>query len=277
MVASEQDWHRAREQFVREDSDQRHAVREGTPPAEVPDASLDVGPLAEEFAALAQKLFTADTVHGVLQHVLDTTPRVVRGTYLASITMRHPDGGFTTPVLTDRLAEQIDQVQYAADEGPCVDATRTDGVGMVFCPDLARDSDQWPKFSAGAVDLGMRALLGVGLFPKGHPPRLGALNIYSDKPHGLSSADQNTALLLASHASIALARTMEVNAAELEAAQLRNALSSRDVIGQAKGILMERQGIDAGAAFDVLRRTSQDLNVKLTDIARTLVSRRGDL
>ena len=64
---------------------------------------------------------------------------------------------------------------------------------------------------------------------------------------------------------------------ELEVAQLRQALQSRDVIGQAKGILMERRGISADEAFDVLRRASQSLNIKLTTVAQTLVDRRAEI
>ncbi|WP_308210250.1 ANTAR domain-containing protein [Amycolatopsis iheyensis] len=88
--------------------------------------------------------------------------------------------------------------------------------------------------------------------------------------HGLSAV-LSTALLLATHASLALNQARGTEVAELERANLHRAIASRDVIGQAKGILMARQGLDAEAAFDLLRRTSQDLNVKLADIAAGLV------
>jgi AmiR/NasT family two-component response regulator len=84
-------------------------------------------------------------------------------------------------------------------------------------------------------------------------------------------------VILAAHASTALAGTVAATAAELETAQLRQALQSRDVIGQAKGILMERRGISADEAFDVLRRASQSLNIKLTTVAQTLVDRRAEI
>ena len=84
-------------------------------------------------------------------------------------------------------------------------------------------------------------------------------------------------MLLAAHASTALAATQAVNAAELETAHLLKALESRDVIGQAKGILMQRSNIDAEQAFDILRKASQALNVKLAEIARTLTTQRDKL
>ena len=81
----------------------------------------------------------------------------------------------------------------------------------------------------------------------------------------------------ATHDSLALARTNAVTRGELQAAQLREALDSRDAIGQAKGILMARRGISAEEAFEVLRRTSQDVNVKLRDLADTVTARRAEI
>jgi hypothetical protein len=123
----------------------------------------------------------------------------------------------------------------------------------------------------------VHSVLAVGLFPDGDGPRMGALNVYSCTRAGLDELDRDVAVVLAAHASTALASTMASSSAELESAQLRRALQSRDVIGQAKGILMERRGISADEAFAVLRAASQSLNVKLTQVAQTLVERRADL
>jgi len=84
-------------------------------------------------------------------------------------------------------------------------------------------------------------------------------------------------MVLAAHASTALRATMSSSAADLEVAQLKEALNSRDVIGQAKGILMERRGVSPGKAFDTLRRASQALNVKLAQVAETLVEHRAEI
>ncbi|HZG89060.1 MAG TPA: ANTAR domain-containing protein, partial [Pseudonocardia sp.] len=89
--------------------------------------------------------------------------------------------------------------------------------------------------------------------------------------------DRDLALVLAAHASTALSSTIAHTATELELAQLRQAISSRDVIGQAKGILMERLGVSADEAFRTLREASQGLNVKLSQVAQTLVERRAEL
>ncbi|HSK62169.1 MAG TPA: ANTAR domain-containing protein, partial [Actinomycetospora sp.] len=111
----------------------------------------------------------------------------------------------------------------------------------------------------------------------GQPPRFGALNFWSRSPDGLDAGDRDLALVLAAHAATAIAAVQSRTAAELRETQLLEALESRDVIGQAKGVLMERRGLSADEAFDVLRRTSQDLNVKLREVALTLVTRRDEL
>jgi hypothetical protein len=129
-----------------------------------------------------------------------------------------------------------------------------------------------------AADHGFTAVLSTALIPGARLPRLpGALNIYSRRAGALDTAAQESALLLATHASLALAATQAVELGALEASHLRRAIDSRDVIGQAKGILMQRRDITPEEAFDLLRRTSQKLNVKLIEIAKTLTTRLGKL
>jgi hypothetical protein len=212
----------------------------------------------------------------VLDRVVRAGLHVVSGADMVSVTLRSQDRRFHTPVETSPLATQLDALQYQFDEGPCVEATRTPGLGVMQCDDVGRSAD-FPIWGPAAAAAGVRSVLAVGLFPAGDPPRMGALNFYSFEPGGLDGADRDVALVLAAHASTALVATQGNTALEVEAAQLRTALESRDVIGQAKGILMQRRGIDADEAFEVLRLASQSLNIKLVDIAQTLASRRADL
>jgi ANTAR domain-containing protein/GAF domain-containing protein len=235
-----------------------------------------VGPLAGQFIRLAEALAGELTVQGVLHRVVEVAQHAVPGADLVSITLRSP-AGYTTPVETDPLATRLDEIQYRLDEGPCVEATRMAGLGVTFSADLGRHSE-YPRFGQAAAALGVHSVLAVGMFPHGgDAPRMGALNIYSCEVGGLDELDRDIALVLAAHASTALAATTAVTTAELEVAQLRQALNSRDVIGQAKGILMERRRISADEAFDVLRKASQSLNVKLAQVAATLVERRAEL
>jgi hypothetical protein len=265
-VATEQEWVEDRLRFALD------PVQD-----EIGQIAAVAGPLASEFVRLAEALGEVSTVHAVLQRVVDAARVVVPGADLVSVTLRETGGGFHTPVETDALATRLDQVQYRFDEGPCVHATRKSGIGLTFCADLGT-GPEYPRFGPAAARLGVHSVLAVGLFPHGgEVPRMGALNVYSRVVGGLDELDRDLALVLAAHASTALAATMACSAAELEAAQLREALNSRDVIGQAKGILMERRQISADEAFDTLRAASQALNVKLTQVAQTLVDRRAEL
>ncbi|MEV0675080.1 GAF and ANTAR domain-containing protein [Actinosynnema sp. NPDC050436] len=241
------------------------------------DHGFPLGPLAQQFATLTYSLLDAETVAGVLDQVVGAALRLVPGAELVSITLRAPDGRFHTPVHTDAVAAELDQVQYDLGEGPCLDAAMASGPAVAVSQDLAVEPE-WPRFGPAAAQRGVGAVLSTALLPDAEPPRLsGALNVYSRTPHGLDEADQAVTLLLATHASLALAHTQAIEAAQLEVSQLRRAVDSRDVIGQAKGVLMGRRGMSADDAFDLLRRTSQTLNVKLVELAETVAGHHAEL
>lgn len=243
----------------------------------VADQGFSVGPLVQQFAALTHSLLDATTVADVLTQVVRAAADLLPAADFVSVTLRDPDGHFYTPVRTDEVADQLDELQYEFGEGPCHDAATPAGPAMARSPDL-RNHGLWPKWAPAAAELGARAVLSTALIPDATPPRRsGALNVYSRRPHGLDDVDVDQALLLATHASLALARTEAVTHAELREAQLRQAIASRDVIGQAKGIIMNRRGVPAGEAFEILRRTSQQLNVKLVELATNLVERHTEL
>ena len=238
--------------------------------------TVGMGPAAAEFAALAHRLLAATTVYEVLDHVVSAGLAVVEGADMVSVTVRGPDGRFHTPVDSSPLAVELDELQYRFDEGPCVEAARTPGPDVVTSADLG-SGGEFPTWGPAAADAGVRSVLAVGLFPAGDEPRTAALNFYSFSAGGLDKSDRDVAIVLAAHASIALAATRASTAKDIKVAHLEAALRSRDVIGQAKGILMERRGIGEQEAFDVLRMASQSLNVKLATVAETLAARRADI
>ncbi|WP_410592024.1 ANTAR domain-containing protein [Amycolatopsis sp. lyj-23] len=225
--------------------------------------------LGEQLADLTRVLLDAPSVTRALQHVVAAATVVVPHARLVSITLRDPGGHFFTPVETPDIAADLDRVQYRTGSGPCLDADRPDGPAYALDQDLATSS-AWPQFAAVATAHGLGAVLSTALLPARPGGFGGALDIYAHRS-GITDTDRLRALLPATHASLALAHARSVEVAELERTHLRRAIASRDVIGQAKGILMARQGLDSEAAFALLRRTSQDLNVKLADIAATLV------
>jgi hypothetical protein len=233
--------------------------------------------LAQQLAELTRVLLNTATVAEALDRIVLATRRAIPGADLVSVTLRGPDGHYYTPAETDPIADELDQIQYDLSEGPCVDAARIPGPAVAVSGDLS-DEQLWPKFGRAAAERGFHSIVSTALLPDSRPPQLvGALNVYSRERFGLTHADRDVALLLASHGSLALANVQANSTAALQATHLRRAIESRDIIGQAKGILMNRRGVGADEAFAILRRVSQDLNVKLADLARTVTERHGEL
>lgn len=271
-MVSEQDWNTDKGRFV---ADADGAAVRGRSP--VRDHGFPLGPLAQQFATLTYSLLDASSVGEVLEQVVQAAVGLFPPVDLVSVTLRSPDGQFYTPVETDALATELDQLQYRLGEGPCVDAADPAGTAVAFSDDL-RAATSWPKWARAAADLGVGAVLSTALMPHPSAPQVsGGLNLYARRPHGLDTVDRDQVLLLATHASLALATTNATSHAALREAHLQRAIDSRDVIGQAKGIIMARRGVLADEAFDILRRTSQQLNVKLVELAETLATRQAEL
>lgn len=164
-----------------------------------------------------------------------------------------------THAASDGLVEKIDREQYEAWEGPCVTAA-VENLPVVRADDLSQDH-RWPAFGPRAVQLDVRSMLCFKLFHG--EATLGALNLYAHAPCAFSPEAESVGALLAAHAAV-------VMSAARKQANLSVALESRDVIGQAKGILMERYRLDDRQAFDVLIAASQHTHRKLREIADEL-------
>jgi transcriptional regulator with GAF, ATPase, and Fis domain len=238
------------------------AVPPGTPPEPLP--------ALRDFTEL---LLAAETVEGVLRRVVATARYAIPNADLVSITLRHDDGTLETPTGTGPDAIELDQAQYRAENGPCVNAADPAGPAYARSNDLANET-AWPTFAASATAHGYTAVLSTALLSGAEPmPFAGALNIYSRRPEGFDDSARDLAFLLATHASLALvvAETRQTLAdAEDTVVHLRHALDSRTIIGQATGILMARRKLTADQAFDVLTRTSQNRNIKLARLAGVL-------
>lgn len=234
-------------------------------------AGAGAGPLAAQFAALTGSLLQVKSVADVLKEVVTASLALMPHVDVVSVTLRTRTAGFHTPIYTDPVAATLDELQYEFAEGPCIQAAELNGPAMAECYDLAKDL-RWPRFSDAAVRLGVSAVMSTTLHPEALPVESGSLNFYSRHSRGFDDRDRTAGLLLATHASLALAHSTAVTLAELEADQLHHAIDSRDVIGQAKGILMARQHLTADQAFDRLRQTSQQLNVKLVEISQNIAA-----
>ncbi|MET0729517.1 MAG: GAF and ANTAR domain-containing protein [Acidimicrobiales bacterium] len=228
------------------------------------DPSEDAG-IAAVLVQMGGALLGEQTVDRTLDLVTELAQRTVRSASAVSVTLRKADLVFTSNA-SEPIAEELDAVQYATQEGPCLQAISE---GRIVNTAFDADEDRWPKFTAAARAEGIGGILSV---PLTMPDRsIGALNIYSRAPHRFTDEDETTASLLAQQATAVLANVHAFAEASGLNSQLRDALASRDLIGQAKGILMARESCTAEEAFDILRRASQRTNRKLRDIASDLV------
>lgn len=168
---------------------------------------------------------------------------------------------------SDGLAQQLDEAQYKADEGPCLQALR-EGV-TVDVPDLA-DQVRWPNFHREALAIGLSASLSIPMISRGDP--VGALNLYGRATGGLTRAEKERAQRFADRASGAIALAARTAEQHNIIEDLQAALTSRTAIDQALGIIMAQQGCTAEHAFALLRQNSQHRNIKLRDLAAELIT-----
>jgi hypothetical protein len=222
--------------------------------------------LASDFAAIARVLGSAADLERTLDRIVDAAIAAVQGCEHAGIFILENEE-IRTVAASDPLVEQLHTLQQETGEGPCLDAVVAD-TPYNYAEDLLEGSD-YPSFGPRAAASGIRSSLALRLLTD---HRIGSLNLYAGPPRAFSVLDRAKAVILASHASTALdaAATRARTAASSER-DLHDALASRGIIGQAQGILMERERITAEHAFDVLRHASQDLNVKLRDVAQRVV------
>lgn len=231
---------------------------------------------ADTFSTFAASLAKVHSAADALGVIIDAGHALLPVANLVSVTLRTEEGTFDTVAASDPLAVRLDELQYRLREGPCIIASRCAALSLFASSDVGTDP-RVARWGPAAVEHGVQSALSVGLFAHRTPPRVGALNFMSFARGGLDTADHGIAMVLAAHAAAVLdAHAQAETAAQLNT-DLRSALRNRDVIGQAKGILMERRGIDDAEAFEILRSVSQRMNVELTEIARTITTRRADL
>ncbi len=219
--------------------------------------------MASAMGRLAIEMQNQVDTEATLRSIVVGAVAIVPGTTWAGISLVHGNA-VEARVPSDPLVAKLDTLQSEINEGPCLSALRERRT--VLINDMATET-RWPNFCEAAIEYGARSLLSFQLFVTSQ--NLGALNLYGDEAGAFSEDAVFTGELLAQHASVALFGA----AAE---AQFDDALSTRDVIGQAKGIIMERFDLEAFAAFDLLRKLSQESNQRLVDIARAVVKTRGN-
>jgi GAF domain-containing protein len=206
-----------------------------------------------------------------LLRVSEITTNAMPASEMAGISLLNGEGKPTTAVFTDDEAPEIDSAQYDSGRGPCLDAWRTQDV--VRIDDMAMAGRDYPEFSAAAGQHGIQSTLSLPLVAGQRG--VGALNLYARTKQGFSEDDEALGTDLAAAAAIVLANASAYWEASQLSEQLTEAMTSRAVIEQAKGMLMAQSpDLTADHAFDLLRQASQRENIKLREVARRIVERK---
>jgi hypothetical protein len=206
-----------------------------------------------------------EVVDGALRLVVALARATVGGADGASVSLRR-GGHLATVAATDQTILDMDADQYATGEGPCIDASVA---GRWFHAESLDQETRWPTFTPKARELGISAILSSPLLAQDRP--VGALNIYSRTATAFAAEEQALAALLATEASALLAHAGLGVTDDQMTIRLQDALRSREIIAEAKGVIMEREDISEKEAFDMMRRSSRSSNQPLRDGARDVV------
>jgi len=215
---------------------------------DIPAATPDIGAAMAELARTLQREHSSEP--GTLQAVTTAAVRAVPGAAQAVISLVIRQKMVQAQAATDPSAGRLDELQTELDDGPCLRAVWEQQTGHI--PDMATDP-AGPASRPPAPRRGWGATLCFQLFVEGD--NLGALNLYGATAGAFTEESETVGLIFATHAAVALAGAQQEH-------HLSTALASRDIIGQAKGIVMERFHIDADHAFALIARLSQDQNIK---------------
>jgi GAF domain-containing protein len=210
---------------------------------------------------MALSLHEEATVTETVDRVLDFARSAVDCSH-AGVVFVHAKQHIETVASTDPLVAALHDKQMELHEGP--DLAIDEDRNSVLVDDTWEEA-RWPTWASLAAELGFRSMIGTRLYTSQRT--VGSLNLYDTRPHQFSASDVQVAHVLARHAAIALSRVQE-------SAHLWRAIDARKLIGQAQGIVMERYDLEAERAFEVLRRYSQNNNIKLRDVAQMVVDTR---
>lgn len=224
------------------DHDQRQHSAAGASPE---DSNNRDDHLAMQLAEVARTLGEQDNAQDTLDEIVRAAVDTIPGARDAGITMVVGKREVRTVSKTGDVVEQVDRAQYVTGQGPCL--TGLYERKTVTMPDMAAEQ-RWPAFTERARKLDVAGMVSFRLFLADDD--LGALNLYSPEPHTFDEDAEHIGLLFATHAAVALS-------AALQQEHLTQAVHGRDLIGQAKGILMERHKLTGDQAFTVLVHTGE--------------------
>jgi GAF domain-containing protein len=219
----------------------------------------------QAFAELALIALDAGPPERTLRHIAELAKQTLGGVEEVSLTVIE-DGRPRSVVFTGPLAADLDERQYELGFGPCLDAAKT---GQTITVDSREADTPYREFARVADRAGVRQIVSVGM-PLAQRS-IGGLNIYRTDAAPVSSTFLEHTEVFAGYAAVVVANVTSHARAVNEATHLRIAMESRAVIEQAKGVIMARDRCTAVEAFDMLKRISQQKNIKLRDLAQTIV------
>lgn len=222
--------------------------------------------MATELARMSRTLLAQESVQGTLDQIVRHAVGLVDGCDDAGVLVLEDRTRVRSLAASSDLVRTSDQQQEEVGEGPCFDAAR-EQQEVFRIADVGGSEPRWPHYAPRARALGIGSMMGFLLFTE--EGSLGALNMYSSKPAAFTTRSENTGWVLASHAAVAFSSARSSH-------QMHTAMETRNLIGEALGIVMERFKITDEQAFEVLKKSSQDHNIKLRNIAST-ITRTGEL
>jgi len=206
-----------------------------------------------------------DLLHRLMGHTTEVMSAAGAGIMLAQ-----DDGNLAFVAASEQRVVDVELHQAQVGQGACHEAFAINEIVQV---DDIEDEDRWPEYVELVKACGLRSVLGVPLNAFGET--IGVINIYREQPAAWSDEDIGAAQVLASMGAGYILNANQLKAQHNLSEQLHSAIESRDLIGQAKGIIMAQAQLDSDAAFEVLRQRSQDQNRKLRDIAEEVVDKRA--
>ncbi|HZQ30622.1 MAG TPA: ANTAR domain-containing protein [Mycobacterium sp.] len=223
---------------------------------------------ATVFTAFAEIIYQGAQTSDVYAAICVAATLLVPGCDHASVLVRHK-GEYITVAASDAIARRVDALERETGDGPCLDAIEEEGAQAE--PDL-RAAQNWPTLAARVLaETPVRGAMGFRLLVDDR--KVGALNLFSDTPNRFDHASIERAIVLAAFATVAINSAAKGE----DVAMLRQGLLSNREIGKAVGMMMLLHDVSHDEAFEMLRHTSQDLNIKLADVARVVIERRGQL
>lgn len=223
------------------------------------------GAIERPINSLADLQLSEQSLDSVLEHIGRLAIDALPGWDAAAATLARGEVVATYGITDDRI-NQVDQAQYDADAGPCVDAMKS---GDLHYYDGATENDAWATFASSAEDAGVHSVVSFPL--KLGDEVLGALNLYSKAEGALQPGQTEEGWVFAAQSAVTISNAKEILTRGAQVDQLEDGLRTRAMIGQATGLLMAQEGLTSDEAFQKLVYVSQNANVKLREIAQRYV------